>query len=131
MTGRRDLDTTTEIHEFVTRFYRDIAQDERFHHYFDDIANVDWNAHTHQLTGYWAGLLLGGPHDDADSVIEAHRWLHDTTPFDEALFERWLEIFDETLDGGWRGIHADRARKRARGIAWAMAQRLTGTSIRP
>ena len=35
----RDLDESEEIAEFVTRFYRQIAQDERFHHYFDTIAH--------------------------------------------------------------------------------------------
>jgi len=38
-------------------------------------------------------VLLDEPHSEADEVIEAHRWLHDTAPFDVALLDRWLEIF--------------------------------------
>ncbi len=126
----RDLDTHDEIAEFVTRFYREIAQDERFHHWFETIAHVDWHAHTAALTEFWVGLLLGEPHDPADDVIEAHRWLHDTDPFDGALFERWLEIFDTTLDEGWTGPMTEAARRRGHGIAWAMAKRLTGNASR-
>ena len=61
----RDLDTRDEIAEFVTRFYRDIAQDERFHHWFETIAHVDWHAHTGDLTDFWTGLLLDEPHRKA------------------------------------------------------------------
>ncbi len=88
----RDLDDREEIAEFVTRFYRDIAQDARFHHWFETIAHVDWR--------------------------------------DEELFERWLSIFDVTLDAGWSGPLAETARHRAHGIAWAMAKRLAGIDLR-
>jgi hemoglobin len=122
----RDLDTHDEIAEFVTRFYREIAQEERFHHWFETIAHVDWHAHTLELTDFWVGVLLGEPHESADEVIEAHRWLHESDPFDTALFDRWLEIFDTTLDDGWTGPTTEAARRRGHGIAWAMAKRLTG-----
>ena len=126
----RDLGDREEIAEFVTRFYREIAQDDRFHLYFDTLAHVDWHAHTLDLTDFWAGLLLGEPHDLADDVIEAHRWLHDAEPFDAALFARWLKIFDTTLDEGWTGPITEIARRRGHGIAWAMAKRLTGHASR-
>ncbi len=126
----RDLDDRTEIAEFVTRFYREIAQDQDFHHYFHTLAHVDWSAHTQTLTDFWAGVLLDQPHERADSVIESHRWLHDLDPFDQALFERWLEILDTTLDQGWDGPLTESARSRAHGIAWAMSKRLTGQATR-
>jgi hemoglobin len=126
----RDLDTRDEIIEFVTRFYREIAQDDRFPRWFESIAHVDWHAHTGELTDFWAGVLLGEPYRSTDEVIEAHRWLHDADPFDEALFDRWLEILDTTLDAGWTGPFADTARRRGHGIAWAMAKRLTGNATR-
>lgn len=126
----RDLATHEEITEFVTRFYREIAQDSRFHRYFETIAHVDWHVHTLDLTDFWVGILLGEPDREPADMIEAHRWLHDTEPFDTALFERWLEIFDTTLDSGWTGPVADQARKRGHGYAWAMAKRFTGTGVR-
>lgn len=126
-----DLDTRAEITEFVTRFYREIAQETRFHLYFETLAKVDWHAHTLELTDFWAGLLLGEPHGPADEVIEAHRWLHDSAPFDAELFGRWLEILDTTLDEGWTGPLAEAARRRGHGFAWATAKRLGDLDIRP
>lgn len=127
---RPDLTDRAEVAEFVRGFYREVAQDERFHRWFAEIAQVDWHAHTLELTDFWVGVLLDEPHTEADEVIEAHRWLHDTDPFDQELFDRWLEIFDSTLDGGWSGPGAEIVRRRAHGLAWAMAKRLTGRATR-
>lgn len=126
----RDLDDRVEITEFVTRFYRGIAQEDRFHRYFHTIAEVDWHAHTLDLADFWVALLLGEPHQHAAETIEAHRWLHDAEPFDADLFELWLDILDETLDGGWSGPMTESARRRGHGLAWAMAKRLVGQTPR-
>ncbi len=126
----RDLDTRAEVTEFVTRFYREIAQDDRFHLYFETIAHVDWHVHTLELVDFWAEILLGETSRDADQVIESHRWLHDSAPFDDDLFARWLEILETTLDGGWTGPIVEQARKRGHGYAWAMSKRLTGSNLR-
>jgi hemoglobin len=125
----RDLDSRQEIGEFVTRFYREIAQDSRFHLYFETLAAVDWRAHTLELVDFWAGLLLAESGRDADDVIEAHRWLHDAAPFDAELFDRWLEILDTTVDSGWSGPKAEQAKKRGFGYAWAMAKRLADIDL--
>ena len=124
----RDLDTAEEISEFVERFYRVLAQDELFHHYF---AGIDWQAHLLTLTDFWRTALLDdGTYDlDHDTVIERHRPMHAERAFDGGLFERWLETFYDTLDGGWSGPQATRARRRGHGIAWAMAKRLVGADI--
>ena len=125
-----DLDSRAEIAEFVTRFYRDLAQDQRFHLYFNTLARVDWQAHNLELTDFWSGLLLGEEHREATAVIGDHRWLHDAVPFDAELFRRWLEIFDATLDEGWSGPNTDLAHRRGHGYAWAMAKRFVGVDLR-
>jgi hemoglobin len=121
----RDLDSREEIAELVTRFYRDVAQDDLLHPYFNHIARVDWYDHVGTLTDFWCGILLGAPRAEGD-VIEAHRWLHEHTPFGPELFDRWLETFTTTVDAGWTGPVATQATKRARGMARAMARRLMG-----
>lgn len=125
----RDLDDRVEIEELVRRFYRDVAQDPTFARYFDALAHVDWQVHTGAMTDFWSAVLLA---DDrpmaADDVIERHRWLHEADAFDVALFESWLALFEVTLDGGWRGPYTERARHRARGLAWAMSRRLVGAT---
>ena len=122
----RDLDTVDEIYEMVTRQYVDVVQDELLEPHFNFAPGFnDWQAHIASVSDYWSHVLLYAPGYEID-VIEAHRPLNDTEPFTPELFDRWLEIFYDTIDGGWTGPYAHRAKARATGMAWAMAQRFLG-----
>lgn len=125
----RDLDSIEEVAELVRRFYRIIAQDERFHYYFNVLAAVDWHAHNLELTDFWWAIVSGDPSESGitpDAMIERHRWLHEDAAFDDELFDRWLGTFEATLDDGWSGPLAEVARSRARGMVWAMSKRFLG-----
>ena len=126
---RRDLDTPAEIFEMVTRQYVDVGQDDLLQPYFNfGPGFIDWQAHIGTVTDYWCHVLLYAPGYEID-VIESHRHLHDRAPFTPELFDRWLQIFHDTVDGGWSGPQAATANKRATGMAWAMAQRFIGKGV--
>jgi hemoglobin len=122
----RDLDTPEEIFEMVSRQYVDVVQDDLLEPYFNFGPEfVDWQAHIQSVTDYWCHVVLYAPDYEID-VLESHRHLHEQDPFTPDLFDRWLQIFHDTVDGGWMGPNATRAKKRATGMAWAMAQRYLG-----
>ena len=78
-------------------------------------------------TTVWASLHCAPPHPDYDiDVLEGHRHLHDHQPFTPALFDRWLQVFLDSVDGGWSGANAALAKKRATGMARAMSLRYLG-----
>jgi hemoglobin len=125
----RDLDNEAEIMEMVTRQYSDVGQDDLLQPYFGFGAGfIDWQAHIGTVTDYWCHVLLYAPGYEID-VIEHHRHLHDTSPFTPQVFDRWLQIFHDTVNGGWVGPKATAANKRATGMAWAMAQRFLGHGV--
>jgi hemoglobin len=110
----------------VTRQYVDVGQDDLLQPYFDfGPGFIDWQAHIRTVADYWCHVLLYAPGYEMDT-IENHRRLHDHAPFTPELFDRWLQIFEDTVDGGWVGPNATRAKKRATGMARAMAQRFLG-----
>lgn len=122
----RDLDTEDEIVEMVTRQYVDVGQDDLLKPYFDfGPGFIDWQAHIRSVADYWCHVLLFAPGYEID-VIEGHRHLHDRDQFTPELFDRWLHVFHDTVNGGWSGPKATMANKRATGMAWAMAQRFLG-----
>lgn len=125
----RDLDSPEEIFEMVTRQYVYVVQDELLEPYFNfGPGFIDWKAHIGSVTEYWCDVVLYAPDYEID-VIESHRHLHDRDPFTPELFDRWLQIFHDTVDGGWAGPKAETANKRATGMAWAMAQRFLGQGV--
>jgi hemoglobin len=127
-TPARDLDTPEEIAEMVRRFYADVAQDDLLGPMFNDVARVDWSEHLPKLTAFWCRALLdlqgytGNP-------FRSHAAVHGKRAFTPAHFERWLELFHETLGLGWTGPRVERARELADNVARVHSHQLIGRPV--
>lgn len=124
----RDLDDPVEIAEMVRRFYADVAQDDLLGPLFDDVAHVDWSEHLPKLTAFWCRALLAQPGYEGNPYRK-HQLIHDRSPFGRAHFERWLDLFHETLDTGWRGPRTDQARALANKVAFVHSKQITGDAV--
>ena len=122
-----DLDSRARIECFVRDFYRDVAQDDLLGPVFA-AAHVDWPAHIATLTDFWVWQLLGERGYEGNP-LRAHEPLHARRPLDTPQFERWLAIFDETVDRHWCGPVAQLAKHTADGrsdattAAWELGAR--------
>jgi hemoglobin len=114
--GRVDLDSPEQIAEMVHRFYQGVDQDDLLGPVFNDVAQVDWGEHLPKLTAFWCRALLGMPGYEGNP-FRSHRLVHERSPFTAAHFERWLELFTETIRGDWCGPRADRALELAHHVA--------------
>jgi hemoglobin len=123
-----DLDSPEQIAEMVRRFYADVAQDELLGPMFNDVAQVDWYEHLPKLTAFWCRALLGLPGYQGNP-FRAHLLVHAKREFTQAHFERWLELFHETIELGWIGPNARRARELADTVASVHSHQLLGRAI--
>lgn len=112
----RDLDTPEEIAELVRRFYQGVAQDDLLGPMFNDVAQVDWSEHLPKLTRFWSRALLG-IEGYQGNPFRAHQLVNVREPFTTAHFQRWLEMFHETVEEGWVGPYADRILEIAHRVA--------------
>lgn len=124
----RDLDSPDEVEEMVRRFYQDVAQDELLGPVFNDVAQVDWGVHLPKLTAFWCRALLGIEGYQGNPFRE-HSEVHARSPFTIEHFERWLQLFQETVELGWVGPNATRALDLARNVARVHSQQLIGTAV--
>jgi hemoglobin len=124
----RDLDDPVEIAEMVRRFYADVAQDDVLGPMFNDVARVNWSEHLPKLAAVWCRALLSRPGYDGNPY-RAHMLVHARRPFTPAHFERWLELFHETLDGGWAGPKVEQAVALAHKVAMVHAKQLIGVPL--
>jgi hemoglobin len=124
----RDLDDEHEIAELVRRFYADVTQDAVLGPVFNDVARVDWSEHLPKLEAFWCRALLGRE-GYAGNPFAAHRRVHEQQPFTAAHFVRWLELFHETVDLGWAGANAGRAKALAENVARVHSRQLTGEAV--
>jgi hemoglobin len=124
----RDLDDPDEIAEMVRRFYADVAQDDLLGPMFNDVAQVDWCEHLPKLTAFWCRALLAQPGYEGNPY-RAHMLVHTRRPFTRAHFERWLELFHETLDLGWSGPRVEQAKSLARKVAMVHSKQIIGDPV--
>lgn len=120
-----DLDDRAAIHDLVVHFYREVAFDDLLGPVFGEVAEVDWSEHIPRLIGYWCRVLLGHPSYDG-RILTAHERVDAEQPFDGALFDRWYRLFVESVDSGWSGPFAERAKHHAGHMAGVISRRLTG-----
>jgi hemoglobin len=120
-----DLVTRDEIAEMVRRFYQDVAQDDLLGDVFNDVARVHWGEHLGKLTSFWCRALLG-LEGYAGNPFRAHASIHTRAPFTPEHFERWLQLFHDTVELGWVGPNATRALTLAHNVARVHSQRLSG-----
>jgi hemoglobin len=121
----RDLDDPQEIEEMVRRFYRDVAQDDLLGPLFNDVARVDWSEHLPKLTRFWCRALLG-IEGYQGNPFRAHADINDRAPLRTEHFERWLQLFRDTVELGWSGPKVDRALELARTVAQVHGDQLVG-----
>ncbi|HWL45182.1 MAG TPA: group III truncated hemoglobin [Ilumatobacter sp.] len=124
----RDLDEPAEIAEMVRRFYFDVAQDDLLGPMFNDIARVDWSEHLPKLAAFWCRALLSLPGYEGNPY-RAHLLIHSRRSFTRAHFERWLDLFHETLDLGWEGPYVERAKLLARKVAMVHSKQIIGDAV--
>lgn len=124
----RDLDDPVEIAELVRRFYADVAQDDVLGPVFNDVARVDWSEHLPKLTAFWCRALLAQPGYEGNP-FRSHQEVHDRAPLTRAHFERWLELFHETLDTGWTGPKVEQARAFVNKVAFVHSKQIIGDPV--
>lgn len=122
------LDDPFEVTSLVRRFYARVNEDPLLGPVFNDVAGVDWSEHLPKLTVFWCRILFGTP-GFAGAPMRAHMVVHMQSPLRHAHFQRWVELFVDTVDGGWAGANAERAKEFAAGVARAHSQRMIGTPV--
>ncbi|MGZ6979932.1 MAG: group III truncated hemoglobin [Acidimicrobiia bacterium] len=122
----RDLCDPVDIELLVRSFYRRAATDDLLGPVFD-AARVDWSAHIPKLVVFWSWQLLGVRGYEGNP-LRSHERLQAATPFRDEHYERWLELFDETVDEQFGGPIAETAKGRARKMARALRRLLAGES---
>ncbi len=105
ISDKPDILGRPDIVILVDAFYTKIRADESLGYVFDGVAKVDWTTHLPKIYNFWdtvlfrAGTFRGDP-------IGAHAKLLAKTDMSWPLFERWLEIFRETVAEHFNGENA-------------------------
>jgi len=118
----KDIQTVQDIEVLVHQFYGKVRADALLAPVFNAVITGSWDAHLQKMCDFWGTLLLYTRKYSSDPMPR-----HIALPVEPAHFERWLLLFNETVDEHFKGEVANTARTRAKSIATLM-QSMKGLS---
>lgn len=105
----KEIEVRDDIIVLVDRFYDKVKTDERLGPLF---AHVDWPHHLPIMYNFWSSMLLGEQSYQGNPFQK-----HMSLPLEGIHFNRWLELFFQTIDETFIGERADEVKSRAQSIA--------------
>lgn len=118
-----DLQNRQDVETLVNAFYEQVQDDEVIGYMFQEVAQVDWPTHLPRMYSFWESVLWG-KRTFKGNPMETHIHLNKKERFSEAHFERWIALWERTIDAHFAGETADEAKRRAHSIRNIMAYKL-------
>ena len=112
MSKTKEITEIDDIKRLVDDFYSRIRQDELLGHIFNGVIKDRWPEHLEKMYTFWQTILLQ-EHTYYGSPFPPHSQL----PVKKAHFERWIQLFHETLDEHFHGHAAEEAKWRSERMA--------------
>lgn len=109
---KNDIEGLDDVKLLVNTFYDKVRRDELLAPVFDAQIQDHWPQHLEKMYTFWQTVLLG-EHTYYGSPFPPHARL----PVEHLHFERWLQLFTETIDDLFCGEKADEALWRAKKMA--------------
>lgn len=105
---KKDIDCLEDIKYLVDNFYAKVQKDELLGDIFNAVIQDKWPDHLNKMYKFWQTILLE-EHTYFGSPFSPHALL----PLKKQHFERWLLLFNQTLDQNFEGEKTNEAKWRA------------------
>lgn len=112
----KDISNKEEIHQFVDAFYGKVLKDESLSHFFK---TLNFEKHLPKMVDFWSFVLLNET-GYTTNVTEKHL----NMPLEKRHFDRWISLFNETIDELFSGEKAELAKQRANMIGWTILSKI-------
>jgi hemoglobin len=116
---RRDIASRADIELLIKRFYEKVITDEVIGFIFTKVIPMDWEHHIPVIVDFWETILLENM-VYKNNAMEVHYTVNKKVPLQKEHFDRWLLLFNGTVDAMYHGVKASLAKTRAISIAAVM-----------
>ena len=112
----KDINSKEEIEILVDQFYDKVLKDDVLSPFF---ARLDFDHHKPKMVHFWSFVLLDDPGYTTD-VTEKHMSMR----LKKEHFDRWISLFNVTVDTLYKGEKAELAKQRAFLIRWTIESKM-------
>lgn len=113
MATLKDISNLEDIKLMVNTFYDNIRKDDLLGPIFNDKLQDRWAVHLEKMYGFWQTILF-----DVRAYSGSQFPPHKQLPVDKTHFDRWIEIFNATIDTIFSGPITEEAKMRATNMAF-------------
>lgn len=111
-----ELQSRGNVELLVTTFYDRVLKDDLIAPFFK---HLNFEAHLPKMIHFWTFVLLDEPGYTSD-VTKAHMHMR----LKKEHFDRWIALFNETVDDLFEGENAKKAKERAFLIRWTIESKM-------
>lgn len=111
-----DINHRENLVFLIDKFYERVEQDELLSSFF---AATHWEEHKKKMLSFWSLVLLDEPGYNTN-LYEVHSKL----PIQKAHFQRWIDLFTETVQAHFEGPKAELAIQRAQIMALGFSSKM-------
>lgn len=123
--GLTDLTGRDDVLLLVETFYTKAFSDDLIGHIFTDVAHMDLSKHMPIMADFWQTVLFkAGLYNR--NALAIHFDIHAKEPLTLERFNRWLQLWSNTIDELFAGEKAEMAKVQAHLIAGSLHRRVSG-----
>ena len=112
---KSDIKTDEDIKILIQNFYAKVRKDELLAPVFNEVITGDWSEHLETMCRFWNTMLLYTRTYNSDPMSK-----HLPLPLSNEHFEKWIYLFQETVDDFFKGKVANDAKETADNIGRLM-----------
>ena len=113
MTELKDISDIEDIKLMVNTFYDKVREDDLLGPIFNGKLQNRWPEHLQKMYGFWQTLLF-----DVRAYSGTPFPPHKQLPVDKTHFDRWVLLFDSSIDKLFKGPLTEEAKARASNMAF-------------
>lgn len=108
----KDIQNRNDLESIIKAFYDKLLEDEEFKHIFLQVAAVDMEKHLPIIVDFWESSLFQ-TNNYKRNTLKKHLDLHNTYGLAATHFEKWLDLFNNTVDQHYSGSLASKMKVKA------------------
>lgn len=124
----REIFCRDDLEELLTVFYSRLLEDESLRHFFTTVIPLDMAHHLPLITDFWEAVVFGR-HTYSKNVMAVHQHINHLSTIQPEHLDKWVMVFNQTLDALFVGTNAELMKQRAQSIATLMKIKLASSSI--
>ena len=110
-----DIKDRQDLIKIVDTFYNTVKTDKTLGYIFDDVMHVNWDKHLPKMYDFWENILFQTGNYNG-SPFPVHLKVNEKQQLGDAEFNRWMQVFIDTVNELYIGAKATELKQKAMNI---------------